>query len=200
MPPPTKNNSAVTDEPTPANPHRQPRNFTSVQPDPPVPPKAPPPSRPCGPPPALPHPRPAVRQRTARPAPRRRRPPRPVAQRHRDPPERAPRAARSVDFFGSHTGSSGAVSASVASPRACPVATGVRQDPPDHRRLVNHRDQTTPTPAWTLHNIPFERQPHRHRPSQPTRILPGLLDRVMSQRRVRKTHAVLSSTRNRPSC
>jgi hypothetical protein len=32
------------------------------------------------------------------------------------------------------------------------VATGVRQDPPDHRRLVNHRDQTTHAPHGSCNN------------------------------------------------
>ena len=43
-----------------------------------------------------PNPRPAARQITVRPAPRRRRPPRPIAQRHRDPPGTAPRAVRAA--------------------------------------------------------------------------------------------------------
>ncbi len=99
MPPRTKTIPAVSSEATPANSQRQPRHFTSVQAVPPGPRKAPPPSRPCGPPAMPPSRRPAVRQRTVRPAHRRRRPPRPVAQRHREPPETAHPAARAVSTF-----------------------------------------------------------------------------------------------------
>ena len=49
MPPPTKPIPAVRSDATPADPHRQERNFTSVQADLPDPRKAPPPSRPSGP-------------------------------------------------------------------------------------------------------------------------------------------------------
>ena len=45
MQPPTKTIPAVSDEPAPADRYHQPRNFTSIQADPPDPRKAPPPSR-----------------------------------------------------------------------------------------------------------------------------------------------------------
>jgi hypothetical protein len=96
MPAPTKTIPAVSAEPTPANPHRQPRNFTSVQDHMPGQRKASPASRPSGPPAPPPSRRPATRQRTVCPAPRRRRPPRLPAQPHRDPAGTARRAVRAA--------------------------------------------------------------------------------------------------------
>ena len=72
MQPPTMTIAAVSDEPTPANPHRQPPNITSVQAHLPGQRKAPPASRPSGPLALLPNPPQAGRQRTARRGPRRR--------------------------------------------------------------------------------------------------------------------------------
>jgi hypothetical protein len=73
----------------------------------------------------------------------------------------------------------------------------MRQDLLDHHRLVNHRDQTTPTRAITLQSIRFRRQPHRHRLSQATRGLPGLRDGVMSLRRIRQRHLAVVACRLR---
>ena len=99
MPRPTKSIPAVSGQPTPADHPRQSPKFTSVQADLPGPRKAPPASRPSGPAAMPPNPRPAARQRTVRPARRRRRPPGPVAQRHRDPPGTARPAVRAASTF-----------------------------------------------------------------------------------------------------
>ena len=66
MPTPTKAFPAVSSEPTPSNPHRQPRNSTLFQSDLPSLRKVPPPSRPSGTPATRPTHRQAARQRKAR--------------------------------------------------------------------------------------------------------------------------------------
>ena len=85
MPPPTKTIPAVSRQPAPADPYRQPPNFTSVQAHLPGPRRAPPPSRPSGPPATPPNRLRAGRQRTARRGPRRQHRALEAAQLHRHP-------------------------------------------------------------------------------------------------------------------